>query len=488
MSGDPGRSGPRPEDAPQGAPRIPGQRYPVENGEESLPQAPAPVTPDSAPRDSAPPDSAPQSSAPPSAQLPPAPRPSAFQDPAPPPHQVLKSLLGAWALAACSPRESLSVEEHLGHCGSCAEEALRLRQAVELLHPAESLDLDPALRRRVLGKAMEGRPARIPVPRWAEAYDAETARLDALLKDFGTAEWHAGVDLRWYRHDAQVRRKTTVGGVLGHLTAVDGVVARALGLPDPLGGDAAAEAGTPRERTEEFWRAAAAPMGRELRGPWRDQSHELVRTLAFAGRGSGLLPVSYGGCALPLRDALVDRAFACWVHAADIAEAVHYPYAPPAPGHLHHMIDLAARLLPTALAARRRDGHGAPARPRGPGSAGRALRMEVEGAGGGEWLIPLDPPPSGPGGAGPAKGTAAPARKVAGPQAPREPAPGRQAAGGEAAEAPPADEVAHIALDGIEFCRLAAGHLPPPEAAAGQHGDREAIREVLFAAAALSRM
>jgi len=36
-------------------------------------------------------------------------------------HRVLKSLLGAWALAACSPDETAAVEEHLGDCGSCAE-------------------------------------------------------------------------------------------------------------------------------------------------------------------------------------------------------------------------------------------------------------------------------------------------------------------------------------------------------------------------------
>lgn len=51
-----------------------------------------------------------------------------------------------------------------------------------------------------------------------------------------------------------------------------------------------------------------------------------------------------------------------------------------------------------------------------------------------------------------------------------------------------AHEVAHVALDGVEFCRLAAGHVPPQEAAAGQDGDREAIRDVLYAAASLSRM
>ncbi|MGW4006681.1 zf-HC2 domain-containing protein, partial [Streptomyces nigra] len=51
-------------------------------------------------------------------------------------HRVLKSLLGAWALAACSPEETAAVEEHLGDCGGCADEALRLREAVGLLHPA----------------------------------------------------------------------------------------------------------------------------------------------------------------------------------------------------------------------------------------------------------------------------------------------------------------------------------------------------------------
>ncbi|KUO10902.1 hypothetical protein AQJ58_18470 [Streptomyces sp. DSM 15324] len=83
------------------------------------------------------------------------------------------------------------------------------------------------------------------------------------------------------------------------------------------------------------------------------------------------------------------------------------------------------------------------------GSPGRSLRLEIEGDGGGEWLIPLDSP----------------------------------AAVGSAAH-----EVAHVALDDVEFCRLAAGHVPPEEAAAGQLGDRGAIRDVLFAAASLSRM
>ncbi|MCI3931376.1 maleylpyruvate isomerase N-terminal domain-containing protein [Streptomyces sp. AN091965] len=375
-------------------------------------------------------------------------------------HRVLKSLLGAWALSACSAAESMAVEEHLGDCGPCAEEALRLRDAVGLLHPEESLDLDPGLRTRVLASCLGRRPPRIPLPEWAAPYDAETARLDALLQDIGDSEWHAPVRLRWFDDDHPVTRKTTVAGVIAHLLAVDGLVGTALGLDDPLGAGAPPSL-DPGERTEAYWRASQFPPTRAVRGPWRDQTHELIRTVSFAGGGSGRLAVTYGiapdapgGPAqrieLPLRDSMLERAFECWIHAEDIAQAVDYPYEPPAPRHLHHMIDLAARLLPATLAERRRAGRAGPARELvAAGAPGRSLRLEVEGVGGGEWLIPLDSP----------------------------------GASGSADL-----EVAHVALDGVEFCRLAAGHVSPEEAAAGQVGDREAIRDVLFAAASLSRM
>lgn len=369
-------------------------------------------------------------------------------------HRVLKALLGAWALAACSPQETAAVEEHLGDCGSCADEARRLREAVGLLHPAESLDLDPTLRTRVLQGCLDRRPPRIPVPEWASPYDAETARLDALLQDFGDAEWHAPVRLRWFEKDEPTSRRTTVAGVIAHLLTVDGLVALALGLQDPMG-DVAADRPTPSGRTEAYWRASHFPPTRAVRAPWREQTHALVRTVSFAGGGTGKLSVAYGDFELPLRDAMLDRAFECWVHAEDIADAVDYPYEAPVGRDLHHMVDLAARMLPTVLAARRRAGFAAPPPP-GPhrrlvpaGEPGRSLRLEIEGSGGGQWLIPLDSP----------------------------------AAVGSAEH-----EVAHVALDGTEFCRLAAGHVPPAEAAAGQVGDREAIRDVLFAAASLSRM
>ncbi|MFG5723182.1 maleylpyruvate isomerase mycothiol-dependent enzyme family protein [Streptomyces murinus] len=367
------------------------------------------------------------------------------------PHDVLKSLLGAWALAACSAAETDAVEHHLGDCGGCADEARRLREAVGLLHQPETLDLDPALRTRVLDACLDRRPPRIPVPEWAAPYDAETARLDALLQDFGDAEWHAPVRLRWFEDDAQTTRRTTVAGVIAHLLAVDGVIATALGLDDPLGH--APGASGPSPRTEAYWRSTSLPPTRAVHAPWREQTHALVRTVSFTGGSARGFTVPYGGFELPLHDAMLDRAFGCWVHAEDIADAVDYPYRPPAPRHLNKMIDLAVRLLPGALAARRRSGlstpprtirHLAPA-----GHPGRTLRLEIEGPAGGNWLIPLDSPSA----------------------------------------TPSTDwEVAHVALDSVEFCHLAAGHLLPEEAAAGQLGDKEAIRDVLYATASLSRM
>ncbi|MEU7514901.1 maleylpyruvate isomerase N-terminal domain-containing protein, partial [Streptomyces sp. NPDC042898] len=273
-------------------------------------------------------------------------------------HRVLKSLLGAWALSACSAGETRAVEDHLTECAPCAEEALRLRDAVALLHEDRDLDLDPLLRSRVLENCLGRRPARVPVPEWVTPYDAETARLDALLRDIGESEWHAPVRLKWYEDERVTRRKTTVAGVIGHLLAVDGLVTSALGIKDPLG--AGVPELSPTERTEAFWSALDRPPNRALRGPWRDQSHTLIRTVSFAGRGVGDLTVTYKDFALPLRDSLLERAFECWVHADDIANAVAYPYAPPSGAHLHGMIDLAARLLPAALAGRRRSGLAAP--------------------------------------------------------------------------------------------------------------------------------
>ncbi|MEU0356526.1 zf-HC2 domain-containing protein [Streptomyces cyaneofuscatus] len=488
MSGD-GREGDRRDDEVRGARRIPGPRGAVDDLD--LEAVERPVLPP--PGGSAPDESVPeQGAAAPEPEEPYEPEePEEPEEPdengsaAEPPHgvtadasapvlshRVLKALLGAWALSACSAEETAAVEDHLTGCAPCADEALRLRDAVGLLHTDGSLDLDPALRTRVLDGCLGRRPARVPIPEWATAYDAETARLDALLRDIGDSDWHAPVRLQWFEDERAVTRRTTVAGVIGHLMAVDGLVSAALGLDDPLAGTgngngAGAVAGSgavgtpevnagaevplsPTRRTETYWAATYPPATRAVREPWRALTHEVIRTVSLAGPNVAERSVSYGEFALPLQDALLDRAFECWVHGTDIAEAVDYPYKPPSAAHLHRMIDLAARMLPAALAGRRGAGLAGPARELvAPGAPGRSVHLEVEGHGGGDWYIALDSP---------------------------------------AAVGSPDRAVAQVALDGVEFCQLVAGHISPVEAAAGQEGDREAIRDVLFASASLSRL
>lgn len=390
-------------------------------------------------------------------------------------HHRLMSRLGAWALAACPPQEAALVETHLGDCPHCAEEALRLRDAATFLAPPRSLDMDAALRTQVLDTCFTRRPAQQPIPSWAAPYDAETARLDALLNDMAADEWRTPVVLHWFEGDTKAERTTTVAGTLEHLLSVDGLLARVVGLPDPLGPDPAADAG-PVARTEARWRSGAATRGtspHHARLPWREQSWALVRAAAELGGRTGehtvaadaygdpgLFPVFPGGpggpgrgATLSLSDAYLHRAFACWTHAADIAEAVTYPYAPPAGPHLRLLVDLTARRLPGCLAARRRAGLAtSPARLTTAGTPGRTLHLEIEGPGGGDWYLSLD----------------SPGVTVT-----------RTAARGS---------VAYLALDDVVFCQLAAGRITPEEAAAGGEGDQSLLHDVLYAVAALSQL
>jgi hypothetical protein len=163
--------------------------------------------------------------------------------------------------------------------------------------------------------------------------------------------------------------------------------------------------------------------------------------------------VDYGAFSIPVRDSFLDRAFECWIHAEDIAEAVGYPYGPPRGVHMRQLIGLAARLLPLALMGLRAAGLASLTSwrdlsygdPRGP----RAVKLIIEGRGESEWLIPLEAD----------------------------------------APAPPPDTepVATLAVDGVEFCFLAAAHRDPDRLPCGITGDRAAARDLLHATRLLSR-
>ncbi|MFF4384317.1 zf-HC2 domain-containing protein [Kitasatospora sp. NPDC001547] len=397
-------------------------------------------------------------------------------------HDALRSLLGAWALGACPAREAAELEQHLRGCRECAEEAARLREAAGWLSLDEPLDQPGPLRQQVLDWCLARRPAELPVPAWGVPYTAETAKLDALLRDLGPEEWQEVAELPWHGGTERLRPAE----VLGHLTAVDGFLAMALGLPDPVPaapGPPAAPAGRrvpPQEPAAGPAVPRVPPQGgpytaisartarliadqdglapQSVRSRWRRQAHDLVRSAALAPQGN--TPVDYGFAVLPLRDAFVDRAFECFVHGEDVARAVAYPYDPPAPQHLRQMVELVVRLLPRALAGLRaaRPEHArAPGAPEGGTRTARRVRLMVDGPAGGEWLVSLD----GDDRPGAADGS-----------------PGGNGGG---------EPVASMVLDGLELCQLAAAHRDPDRLPVGEHGDRAAVREVLHALPLLSR-
>ncbi|WP_051940055.1 zf-HC2 domain-containing protein [Phaeacidiphilus oryzae] len=367
-------------------------------------------------------------------------RPSAGDE-----HEELRSLLGAWALDACPPAETARLEAHLAYCQTCAEEARRLRDAAGWLSADDPLDPAPALRNRVLDGCLGLRDPAVRVPGWAAPFAAETAKLDALLKDLESAEWQERAEAPWQGGSLILRPAE----LLCHLAAVDGCAAKVLGLPDPveeaeggpgpgtvmrgpdgpIGGDPLMER---TRRLIQHWRERS-PEG--VRALWREQTRALVEAAGRAGdppEGPEAPPareapeVDYGRFRLPLADAFLDRAFECWIHGEDIARAVDYPYPPPSSAHLQRLVDLGARLLPSVLPAWL-----------GP------IRLVLEGAGGGIWTI------------------------------------------GE--EEPGEEPVADVVLDALEFCYLAAGRRHADRLPCGIRGDEEAAQALLAAVPRLSR-
>ncbi|MEY9945329.1 maleylpyruvate isomerase N-terminal domain-containing protein [Kitasatospora sp. GAS1066B] len=382
-------------------------------------------------------------------------------------HEVLRGLLGAWALQACLPEEGAELERHLADCPDCAEEGERLRRAAARLRADDPLDQPDGLRQQVLDFCLTRRAADRPLAPWAAPYAAETAKLDALLRDLGPAEWQEVAELPW--HGGVLRRRPAE--VLCHLAAVDGLLAQALGLPDPVpdgaprvpaqGGDRAEPADPFRElldRTDRLTRAQAGATPAAVRALWRAQTQAVLREI---GPAAAEALVDYGFARFAVRDAFIDRAFETWIHGDDVARAVDYPYAVPAPPHLRQMVDLAARMLPGALAGRRRHAYTGPAPSAG---AARTLRLVIEGPANGEWLIPLDGPPP----TGTVRADEATADEGTRDEAMRDP-------------------VAELVIDGVEFCQLAAAHRDPAHLPVGEYGDREAIRELLAAVPLLSR-
>ena len=232
---------------------------------------------------------------------------------------------------------------------------------------AEGQAVRPArsLRSRVIGAALQQRPAGRPSPRpdhvsGAEVFRRATTSLDGLLGDLVPEEW-----------TRPAVRDLDVQGLIGHLIGVESDFGASLeGRPGP--GRA--------EHVSSTEPAARAQRGRPVGDTRRDWSDLVSRTLALlAGAEAGEVPMGWYGITLPLDQVLVVRAFEVWIHESDIRRVTAGPPADPDAESLARMTGLAVGLLPAGVAMAGR------ARP------GRTARLVLTGPGGGTWDVSLDP-------------------------------------------------------------------------------------------------
>jgi uncharacterized protein (TIGR03083 family) len=278
-------------------------------------------------------------------------------------HETVAELIGAWALAACSPAEAELVEVHLSTCPACAREARELREAAADLGGAYLRPPAGSLARLRAAAQARRRPA-TATPTYAAPYAAQVAALDLLLSDLAPEDWHR----------TAAYGELTVRDLVAHLAATDGLIAAGLGLPvqPPVEPGEKVAARTAAVLRQERKRSAE-----QTRQSWRAQADAVCR--ALVGHPSPRTATAALGRPLPLADALAARAFETWIHAEDIAAATGRPAVPPLPEHVHPMADFAARLLPRVTARRVAPPHD------------RYVRLHLTGAGGGTWTVPLDP-------------------------------------------------------------------------------------------------
>jgi uncharacterized protein (TIGR03083 family) len=266
---------------------------------------------------------------------------------------IFDDLVGAYALDAVDAEEAAALDEFIAQDDVAAAEAERLRGAAAWLGAVGSSTPPPALRTRMLELASE-RVVGVPP---AEAYTAETNRLDALLSTLTDADL-----------DATTHNGLSVRDLVAHLDIIDDAFAREITDPSrPFLGP-----GDIQEITD-----AALPGLADLDWDQVLQHWQATRTTLLATAAGAAPDARAAG--FPIDDVLVVRAFEAWTHHEDILRALDRPVTTPAAGVMRAMADVATKLLPFALAVR------------GLEHSGRSARVVLTGPGGGEWLVPLAP-------------------------------------------------------------------------------------------------
>jgi uncharacterized protein (TIGR03083 family) len=267
--------------------------------------------------------------------------------------EQFEDLVGAYALDACEPDEVDAMERYVARHRDSAAEVERLREVAAGIGAAGASSPPGTLRERLLHAADD----RV-LPLDADtALQRETDRFDAFLDTV-------------VEHDLAVRTHNglTVHELVQHLEAIDRAFVDA--AHDPTAayiGPREVEAVTARDLSERAGEPFAQTITR-----FRSTRGQLVRLREQ-------LPADRHVAGYERDDTLVIRAFETWTHHDDLRRALARDATLPDAEVLRTMAELAMKALPLALAATDA------ARP------GRTARIVLDGAGGGEWIVPCAP-------------------------------------------------------------------------------------------------
>ncbi len=284
-------------------------------------------------------------------------------------HEIIQSLLAAYALDAVDVDEALEIEAHLDGCPDCTAALAELRETVDRLAdlaattPAAEAERDHRV--RTVAAALARRAARPTSFSPADLHLIESSRLVALLGLLHADQWATPV--------GAALPDWSVQDLAAHLAATEALLAEQLGVA-PF---------TPEVADQPTARAQPAVERHRTLRP-ADTLAELETAYARVQQAvADLAPdadtraVSWFGLDLTLAPVLTQRAFEIWTHADDIRAALDLPLlAPPAPS-LQAMSATAVETLPILLAAT------------GVEAEGRRARLTLVGPGGGTYEVDL---------------------------------------------------------------------------------------------------
>jgi uncharacterized protein (TIGR03083 family) len=216
--------------------------------------------------------------------------------------------------------------------------------------------------RTALAARAPGRPSRVTEDiSGLEAFRSVLSQMDALLAELGERDWQR-----------PALRDLDVQELLGHLIAAEEAFLDGLrGLTEPT------DDGGHVSSTQATAKAQSGRPPAATHSDWRDQT---TRTVAACAERAPDVEANYYGIVLPLDQLLVVRSFEVWLHHEDIRRATGRALQAPDDAVLARMVQLAAVLLPIALARTTFPTQEA------------TVRLVLTGTAGGTWDIQLGGP------------------------------------------------------------------------------------------------